>query len=227
MNTSVLMFFVFNVLAALLLGIKFFSKRNVVMKCFGVGLMLDSVAFAMWSLAVAIHPAPVDLEAYVLVGVVFFLLSLLAYLYAGIQQLNPSARLLVMVLGAVAGLVILYARGFMFPSSPSFSNEGFFFFNPNPIMQMLYMFSLAFTALPAISALASKFKGIYAGVLGYGLIAQVVGGLMLITSTDASSSNSTALYITGWVIGIVYLVLLAAFVFTGEAWNGSKATSKK
>jgi hypothetical protein len=50
-------------------------------------------------------------------------------------------------------------------------------------------------------------------LLRYGLIVQVVGGIMLITNQDAN-----VLYLTGWIIGIVYFALWATLLFDKKAW---------
>ena len=219
MNPSVLLFFLHNVLATVLLGGKFVSKRDPVTKNFGIALLLDGVAFAIWSVAVALKPA--NLETYVTIGVFFFVASLIAFLNAGTQNMSPSARRSLLVLGVIVGAVVFYIRAFVYPSMPSFSAGGFFFFNPHPIVQMIYIFGLALTAIPAIDALASKFQGVYAGLIRYGFIAEVVGGVILITSTNAGSANVSALLLTGWIIGLVYFLLWTTLLFSRKAWSAN------
>lgn len=217
MNPFVLLFFLHNVLATVLLGGKFVSRREPVTKNFGIALLLDGIAFAIWSVAVALKPA--NLETYVTIGVLFFIASLIAFLNAGTQNMSPSARRSLLVLGVIAGAVVFYIRAFVYPSTPSFSTEGLFFFNPHPIVQMIYIFCLALTALPAIDALASMFRGIYSSLIRYGFIAEVVGGVILITSTNAGSANVSALLLTGWIIGIVYFLLWTTLLFSKKAWS--------
>ena len=57
----------------------------------------------------------------------------------------------------------------------------------------------------------------YSGLVRYGFIAQFVGGVMLITSKDVQ-----VLYITGWIIGSVYLCLWLVLFFSKNAWNSTK-----
>ena len=217
MNISVILFFLHNVFATVILGGKFVSRRDSVTKNFGIALILDGIAFAIWSAAVALKPA--NLETYVTIGVVFFIASLVMFLNAGTQNISPSARRPLLVVGAVVGAVVFYLRAFVYPSAPSFSAEGLFFFNPHPIVQMLYIFGLALTALPAIDALASKFRSGYSALIRYGFIAEVVGGVILITSTNMGNTNSAALNLTGWIIGLVYFLLWTTFLFSKKAWS--------
>jgi len=67
--------------------------------------------------------------------------------------------------------------------------------------------------LPAVDLIASKFKLSYSLIFRYSLIAQVCGGIMLIISKD-----SQVLYVTGLIIGLVYLLLLITFIFNSKAW---------
>ena len=212
MNIGVLLFFLHNILATALLGYKFVSSKDSVFKNFGIVLLLDSVAFAVWSAAVVLKPENLDL--FVTVGAAFFITSLVFLLITGTQKMNTSTREMLVILGVVVGLVVFYARTFLYPSAPSFSPECFFFFNLQPIVQMLYIFGLALTALPTIDSVASKFKHPYDALVRYGFIAEVVGGIILITTIDAQ-----VLYISGWVMGAAYLALWSILLFSKRAWD--------
>ena len=215
MNPYVLIFFLHNVLATLLLGIKFRSRDDPVLKNFGVGLILNSIAFAVWSAAVFMRPA--NLELYITVGVLFFIASLVTFLVAGTQNIAEHDRRSLLVFGVIVAVVLFWIRTFVYPSEPGFSAEGLFFFNPHPIVQVIYIFGLAITVLPAIDALASRFRDGYAMLVHYGFIVQVMAGVILLTST-----NPLVLYIDGWVIGIVYLLLWTSLLFSPKAWSGMK-----
>ncbi len=216
MNTIVLVFFLHNVLATLLLGVKFTMQKDKTLKNFGIALLLDAVAFAIWSIAVATRP--VNLEGYITAGVVFFIISLVFFLFSGVQNMKPEHRQTMTWLAVIVGLVVLYVRAFVYPSAPDFSAGGFFFFNPHPVVQMLYIFGLVLAAIPAIDAVSAKFKAPFAGLLRYGLLAEVAGGIILLTS-NISNPDTLALNITGWIIGAVYLILWATFVFNRKAWS--------
>ena len=107
----------------------------------------------------------------------------------------------------------IFYIGHIDPNYAYISPEGFFFFNLGPLIQMLYIFGLALATLPAIEIVASKFTSSYAALIRYGFIAEVAGGIMLLTSKD-----SQALYITGWIIGLVYLWLWTTLLFSKKAW---------
>lgn len=213
MNIEVLLFFLHNILATALLGYKFVSSKDSIFKNFGIALLLDSVAFAVWSAAVVLKPE--NLDQFVTVGAAFFIASLVFLLITGTQKMNTSTRGMLVILGVMVGLAVFYARTFLYPSTPSFSPEGFFFFNLQPIVQMLYIFGLALTALPAIDSVASKLKHPYDALVRYGFITEVVGGIILITTIDAQ-----VLYISGWIMGAVYLALWSILLFSRKAWSG-------
>ncbi len=215
MHILVLLFFLHNVLATFLLGGKFVSRENKVFKNFGIALLLNGVAFAIWSVAVVMKPE--ELAQYVTFGAVFFIASLIFYLIAGTQKLSSSNRRMLTAMGVVAGVAVFYVRTYVDPSASAFSSEGLFFFNVQPLAQLLYIAGLALTALPAIDMVASNFKSPFAALVRYGFIAEVVGGIMLITSKDVQT-----LTITGWIIGVVYFVLWTTLLFNRKAWAGSK-----
>lgn len=216
MNITVTFFFLFNVLAALLLGLKFVSKKeDKTLKNFGIALLLDAVAYMVWSVAVLTRPE--NLETYITVGVAFFIVSLVYFLIAGTQSLDSKNRTMIAWVGVIIGAVILYVRAFVLPSSPGFSADGFFFFNPHPVVQLLYILGLLLAVIPAIDAVAARFKAPHGAFLRYGFIAEVAGGVVLITSSIVNP-DVLALNIAGWIIGLVYLGLLAKFVFSTKAW---------
>ena len=213
MNSSVILFFVSNVLATVLLGGKFVTKKDPLFKYFGIGLLLDAAAFAMWTIG---YVNPEQLLTFITFGAIAFLASLVVFLYASLEQVPASTRLLVTVLGAVAVAGIFYVGRYVDPANAFISPEGFLFFNLTPLVQMLYTFALALITLPVIDLVASKFKAPYSALVRYGLIAEVVGGVMLITNKDPQT-----LYITGWIIGTVYFVLWATLLFNRKAWSSA------
>lgn len=213
MNTSVVLFFIGNIIATGLLGWKFYSRKDPVFKYFGIGLGLDALAFAMWTIG---YLNPAEFLTYVTFGAISFLLSLVVFLYASLQHTSASNRFLVTCLGIASVLGIFYAGRYIDPANAFVSTEGFLFFNLTPFIQLLYTFALALVAFPVIDIVASKFKQPFSVLVRYGLIAEVVGGIMLITNKDAQT-----LYIAGWVIGIVYLILWVTLLFNKKAWQGT------
>ena len=211
MNISVILFFLFNVLATAVLGIKFAVKRDdKIFKIFGIALILNAIAFMVWSFGLI---RPENLLACVTLGTVAFLISLVFLFYISIQKIESvNIRRGLMTLGVIAVLGIFYI-GHIDSVYAYISPEGYLFFNLGPLMQMLYVFILALVALPAVDLIASKFKLSYSLIFRYSLIAQVCGGIMLIISKD-----SQVLYVTGLIIGLVYLLLLITFIFNSKAW---------
>ncbi len=210
MNLLVVLFFAGNVLAAILLGRKFVSKSDLTLKYFGVGLLLNAFAFAMWTIG---YVNSAQLLNFVTFGAIVFLVSLIVFLYASLQNASSNNRLLVTALGAIAIIVIFFV-GKASPTYAFISPEGLLFFNLTPIVQMLYIFALSFTTLPLINLVASKFEGSYSALVRYGFIAQIAGGIILITSNDVQT-----LYIAGWVAGTIYFVLWTTLLFSRKAWS--------
>ena len=155
---------------------------------------------------------------YITTGVIFFIASLIAFLAAGNQDIHESNRRSLLWVGGILAAALFLVRTFVFQSNPGFSPEGLFFFNPHPIVQIIYIFGLALTALPAIDALANKFgRSGYSHLVRYGFIAEVMGGIILVTST-----NTLVLYAAGWIIGAVYLVLWTSLLFSQRAWSSAR-----
>lgn len=218
MNLPVLAFFLHNVLATVLLGGKFAKQGDPVFRNFGFALLLDALAFAVWSYAILARPT--NLEDFVSWGTAIFIVSLLFLLNAGLQGAAQSLRRTLVIIGAVVGAVVFYVGGMAaFPSTPAISADGFFFFNVHPLLQALYVFMLALTAFPAIDAVARKFSGAYANLVRYGFTAAVAGGMILVTSTSMeTAAQNEALYLAGGILGLVYLVLWVSLVFNRKAW---------
>ena len=212
MNLLVLLFFLQNIIVTAILGYKFFSQKNSAFKNFGIALFLNTIAFAIWSFAI-IQQAT-NLNNYVTAGAAAFITSLIFLLLEGTQEMKAGTRMSIVTIGIIIGVVLFYARTFMYPSAPSISPEGLFFFNLQPVVQMLYIFGLGLAAFPAIEAVASKFKGSYASLVRYSFIIQVMGGVVLMTS-----SNTQMLYILGWIMGSVYFVLCVTLLFSKKAWS--------
>lgn len=212
MNISVVVFFLFNVVATALLGGTFAGrKENRTFKLFGAALLLNAAAFAIWSFGLL---SPDNLAGSVTLGAVVFLAALVVMFYAVVQNVrNTRTRWLWLILGIAVAAGIFYV-GHVDALGAYISQEGFLFFNLAPMVQMLYVFALAIAVFPLIDAVASDLKSVYAEIFRYGMIAQVSSGIMLITNTD-----SQVLYGVGWIIGLVYIVLLTTFVFNSKAWS--------
>jgi len=215
MNPSVFFFFIHSVLATIVLGTLFIKRRNDgVFKNFGIALWLDAIAFAIWSIAL-INPASVVLS--VTIGMLFFLASLVYFMNVFVHRVQEAGSryfwLVVGILGAIGLFCIgrALAPGHLAYVSP----EGLLFFNGAPLAQMVHILALMLAGLPAIDLLASKFKSYYSALVRYVFILEAFGGIILITSVDYLS-----LYITGWIMGLAYLLLWTTLLFNKKAWAG-------
>ena len=213
MNFLVFLFFLHTVIATFLLGGKFVMRRNDgVFRSFGISLLFDAIAFTIWLFGLV---RPENLLISITLGAISFLISLVFLFHVSFQQAQQiNTRWLLTALGSVFAFVIFYVGRYYDPTDAYISSEGLLFFNLGPIVQMLYIFGLSLAALPAIDLLASKFKLPYSALVRYGFIAEVVGGIMLITSKDVS-----ALYIAGWIMGVVYFILWTTLLFNKKAWS--------
>jgi hypothetical protein len=211
MNLLVSLFFLHTVFATLALGLKFFNREDRVFRLFGIALLFDAAAFAAWGYGLIVSPE--NLLVLVTVGAVAFLVSLVFFYYVSIFRASAGSRTLLLGVAVAAVLAIFYIGRYIDPASAFISPEGLLFFNLTPLVQMLYLFALAFATIPAIDMIATKFKNPYAALLRYGLIAEIVGGIMLITSRDEQ-----VLYLTGWVIGLVYVALWGTLLLNKKAW---------
>lgn len=211
MNLSVVLFFLHNVLATAIIGGLFVKKDNPVFKNFGIALLLDTVAFAAWSFAVI---SPSNLFISVTIGAIFFLASLVFFVRTAAEDMPQSIRMMVTIFSVVAVGFVFFAGRFIDPADAFISAEGFLFFNLTPFVQMLYIFVLMLAAFPAIDAVTSRLNASVAHIIKYGLIAEVAGGMLLITTMDAAT-----LYIAGWVIGLVYAVLWSTLLFRKNVWS--------
>ena len=188
------------------------SKKDPVFKYFGIGLLFDAVAFAFWTIGYVNSGLLLNCVTF---GAIALLISLVFFLYASLQNHSASGRTLGIVLGAIA-VIGIFLVGRYSPNLAYISPEGLLFFNLTPLVQMLYVFALSLTFLPLTDLVASKFGSPFSALVRYGFIAQFVGGIMLITSKDVQ-----VLYITGWVIGVVYFVLWATLLFNRKAWSNT------
>lgn len=212
MNILVTLFFLHNVLATTYLGSKFSTQKDGTLKNFGISLLLNAIAFSVWSFAIITQAE--ELTTFVTIGVAFFITSLVFLLNAGIQNVNPSFRSKLLLLGSFAAVVLFYLRTFIIPAKPFISNEGFFFFNVHPLTQMVYIFALLLTSVMAINAVASKFKGVYSAVIRFCFLIQVIGGIILLTTTDTE-----VLYLSGWIMGTAYVALWAPLLLNKKTWS--------
>ena len=211
MNTQVALYFVSNVIATLIVGAKFATKSEKTLKTFGDALLIAALAFALWTIG---YLSQSMFLIMVTAGAIALLISFYFFFRVSLHDISSNARMGFSILGIVV-LLAIFIVGHYSATSAFISPEGFLFFNLAPFVQMLYIFALIIAAVPAMNYVASKFHGGYAALVRYGFLVEVAGGIMLITSTDTST-----LYVAGWVIGVVNLILWVTLLVSKKAWQG-------
>jgi hypothetical protein len=214
MNFFVILFFLSNVVATLVLGSKFASHKNdKIFRGFGMALLLDAAAFLVWTLGL-IQPA--IMLTCVTIGTIIFLVSLIFMVDASAQEArkNYTRWLFTGSSIVIAFGIFLVGRYTYLDNYAYISEEGLLFFNLGPVVQMLYVFALTLATLPVLNLVARKFEKPFSLVVQYGFIIEIVGGIILVTSNDFM-----AVYITGWVMAVSYLIMWILLVFSKKAWE--------
>ncbi|PSO46480.1 MAG: hypothetical protein BRC24_01740 [Parcubacteria group bacterium SW_4_46_8] len=225
MNTAVLIFFFHNVLATFLLGGKFLSQESYRLRLFGIGLLLDGIAFLIWAFAI-INQVQESLEGDVFSGALFFLLSLLFFFFITINLRSTYLY----VLGGIVFLILAGARIFALPSSPAII-EGFFFFNPHPFTEMFYILLMMLIAVPAIEVASREIPKLgFKNLFRYGFFTEVGCGIALLVTSVTTVEMLTpakimSLYLIGTIAGVMYFALWTIFLFSPHALTAHEDTS--
>ena len=119
-------YFIQIVVGTAILAWWFLSRKDKVLKTFGLGMAGYSLGTAAWTLLVLTKPD--DLQFLILAGAVPFLLAHFAYAKVAYKNLDftKTSLLSLIVAGTIAGTFIF--RTFLYPSEPYFSSEGLLFF---------------------------------------------------------------------------------------------------
>jgi hypothetical protein len=211
MNLSILLFFLHTTLATAVVGGIFLKKGNTVAKYFGIGLLLEAVGFASWALAVMM---PDSLATFVTIGAVLTLVSFIAFLRAATDDISSSLRTLILGAGTLFILATFVAGRYIFPTPKFISDEGFLMFNLAPFVQLMYVTILVLMAIPLVEKVAGMFRAGFSTFVKFALGIQVVGAVILITSTD-----SLSLLVAGWAIGLTYFALWTSLLFRKDIWS--------
>jgi len=211
MNIQVALYFLSNAIVTLIVGGKFATKNKKSFKAFGVALIIDAFAFVLWTIG---YLNQATLLTMITAGAIALLVSFLFFFRVPLyEEMSSKTRTNISILGAIA-LFVIFIIGKYSSNYAFVSTEGFLFFNLTPLVQMLYIFALIISVVPAVNLVASKFNGRYSSLILYGFLVQVAGGIMLITSTDVYT-----LYIVGWVIGIVNFILGGSLLLSKKIWQ--------
>lgn len=211
MNISVLLFFLHTTLATAIVGSIFLKRGGGVAKYFGLGLLLETVGFAFWALAVMM---PENLALFVTAGAVLTLISFIFLLRSGIDDVSPTARRIITVVGTLFVGATFIAGRYIFPTPKFISDEGLLIFNLAPFVQLMYVTALVVVIIPVVEKVSSLFRSGYAGFVRFALSIQAVGAIVLITSADNFS-----LLVAGWAIGLTYLAFWTTLLFGKDIWR--------
>ena len=205
-NAGVVGFFITGAVISAFLGWRFAAGPEPVFRHFGLGLLCFAAAFAVWSAIVWVQPD--DLQLWSTAGVAVLLPGYLFFLSAAARNWQPRSRNLLFG-GALAYLAVLFiVRTFLLPSEPAFSKDGLFYFNAEPIVQLMYVISFVGAALPAVYSVARSLSVPWlsrATMFCFNLI--VVCGVVLLTSYDDELQTYN-----GYLMGIAFLALFAIYL---------------
>ncbi len=199
------LYFILGSLSILFLAYKFLTQKASAYKNFGLGLLLYGTAFAIW--AVIVLTKPDDIATWTTIGAIPFGFAHLFYLMAAADKLAVSKKSM-LFLGAGAYLAVLFIfRTFLYESNPGFSEEGLFYFNPDPVVVALYIGAFAGSVLPAINTVATKMKDKTLSFLTrLGFTTLTIGSVVLVTSHD-----DTLQLINGFIMGAAFLLLVSTY----------------
>lgn len=211
MNLSVLLFFLHTMVATAIVGGVFIKKGGGVAKYFGIGLLLEAFGFASWALAIMM---PANLAILVTIGAVLTLVSFILFLRAATDDISVVLRKIILVIGCLFVVATFIVGRYIFPTPKFISEEGYLMFNLAPFVQLMYVTALVLVTIPLVEKVARMFKAGFSTFVKFALGVQVVGAVVLITSTDPLS-----LLVAGWAIGLTYFAFWTALLFRKNIWS--------
>ncbi len=179
----------------------FMSRKDALLRTFGLGMAGYAAGVAAWTLLVLLKPE--NLQPLILVGAIPFLLAHIAYAKVAYKHLDYAkmSLLSVLVLGTIAGTFVV--RTFLYPSQPYFSDKGLLYFGLHPVSIAFYIATISMTFLPAISVVASKIKNkSLKSTVQIGLTTIFLNAIILVSGT-----NDTLLLINGVVMTVALLAV--------------------
>lgn len=201
-------FFLQVVLGTGILAWWFLSRKDKVLKTFGVGLTGYSLGLVAWTVLVLTKPE--NLDPLIVAGAIPFLLAHLAFAKVAYKNLDftKTSLLSLVVAGTIAGTFVV--RTFIYPSAPYFSADGLLFFGLHPLSIAFYIATISLTFLPAISIVTDHLKkGSLKAVMMVGLTTLYINSIILV-----SSNSDTLLLINGVIMTVALLVLWVKAITT-------------
>ncbi len=201
-NLNVFIFFLIGGLSFALLGFRFVSGKTYAFRMFGIGMSLLAVAFATWSVIVATQPA--DLTLLTTIGVIPFGLANLFFVAAGTSDFTASTRRNLLVVAALVIGTLFVLRTFVTPSNPSFSDNGLFYFNAEPIAILFYVVVFAGALMPAVHIVTLHIASVRDAMftrLFFNVV--TLSGVVLIVSTNDDLQGLNGYVMLFGLLGLV------------------------
>jgi hypothetical protein len=193
-------FFIYVTLATAVVAWWFRTRKDEVLKVFGLGMAGYSLGMAAWTLLVLTKPD--NLRPLILVGVVPFLLAHVAYAKAASAKL-PAKSSTLMTVTLVLLAATFVARTFFFPSEPYFSAQGLLYFGLMSVPVALYIATISVSFLPAIRSVVASLKEKNLKLpFSVALTTLYVNSIILVSAKD-----DTLLLINGAVLSTALVVL--------------------
>ena len=198
------LFFVAGAGAALFMAYRFLATKNNVFRTFGAALGCFGLTFAIWSVAVFTKS---NIDLITTLGIIPLVIGLFLSLLTGTQGMKESTQKTIVIGAAIYFAVLFILRLFFFHSTPSFSENGLYYFNAHPVVVAMYIGAFAGALLPAVNAVAGQMKdATLKTITRVGFTAIIIGGVVLVSSLDDDLQT-----INGWIMGIAFVSLIAAY----------------
>ncbi len=178
------------------------SGKTYAFRMFGIGMSLLAVAFATWSVIVATQPA--DLTLLTTIGVIPFGLANLFFVAAGTSDFTASTRRNLLVVAALVIGTLFVLRTFVTPSNPSFSDNGLFYFNAEPIAILFYVVVFAGALMPAVHIVTLHIASVRDAMftrLFFNVV--TLSGVVLIVSTNDDLQGLNGYVMLFGLLGLV------------------------
>lgn len=203
-NLNVFIFFLVGGLSFALLGFRFVSGKTYAFRMFGIGMSLLALAFATWSIIVLTNPGTEDLKMLTTIGVIPFGLANLFFVAAGTSDFTASTRRNLLVVAAAVIGALFVVRTFVAPSQPSFSDNGLFYFNADPLAMLLYVVVFAGALMPAVHVVTLHIASVRDAMftrLFFNLV--TLSGVVLIVSTSDDLQSLNGYVLLFGLLGLV------------------------
>ncbi len=201
-NREVMNFFVAGTVILAVVAFRFLRTEKSTFRFFGIGLLLYSVAFAVWAFMVVLQPA--ELSTWTSVGVASFGVAHMFFVASATSDWSTRVQRLLLVIAATFLGALFVLRTWVFPSTPSFSENGLFYFNSEPPITLMYLLVFTGALMPAIHVVTAHIAQRNLAVL-----TRIFFNLTVLTAVVLlSTKDDTLQYWNGAVMALGLLGLL-------------------